>query len=50
VEETKSVRDLGWFEEDFTDIQRNIERVIQGKPQEVRLALATLVAEGHLLI
>jgi MoxR-like ATPase len=50
VEETKSVRDWGWFEEVFTEIQGNVERVIQGKPHEVRLALATLVAEGHLLI
>jgi MoxR-like ATPase len=50
VEETKSVRDWGWFEEAFTEIQGNVERVIQGKPHEVRLALATLVAEGHLLI
>jgi MoxR-like ATPase len=28
----------------------NIERVIEGKPEAVRLALAVLLAEGHLLI
>ena len=46
-------RDAGewaWFEERFAEIQANIGRVIQGKEHEVRLALVTLVAEGHLLI
>ncbi|MDP9102142.1 MAG: MoxR family ATPase [Actinomycetota bacterium] len=31
-------------------IQANIERVIEGKPDVVRLALVVLLAEGHLLI
>jgi len=31
-------------------IGRNIERVIEGKPDVVRLALVVLLAEGHLLI
>ncbi len=31
-------------------IQQNIERVIIGKPDVVRLAIITLLAEGHLLI
>lgn len=31
-------------------IQQNIERVILGKPDVVRLAVITLLAEGHLLI
>jgi MoxR-like ATPase len=31
-------------------IAENIERVIEGKPAVVRLALAVLLAEGHLLI
>ena len=31
-------------------IQDNIERVIEGKPDVVRLALVVLLAEGHLLI
>ena len=34
----------------FHEIERNIERVVQGKHQEIRLALVSLVAEGHLLI
>ncbi len=33
-----------------TAIVRNIERVIEGKTATVRLALAVLLAEGHLLI
>ena len=31
-------------------LQENIERVIIGKPQVIRLAIITLLAEGHLLI
>jgi MoxR-like ATPase len=48
----QSSRPTEWqsFQEEFTSIQRNIEVVIQGKSREVRLALITLVAEGHLLI
>ena len=42
--------DWGWFEREFGGIQSNIERVIQGKAPEIRLALLTLVGEGHLLI
>jgi MoxR-like ATPase len=33
-----------------TRIRDNIEQVIEGKPDEVRLALVVLLAEGHLLI
>jgi MoxR-like ATPase len=50
VEERKSIRDWDWFENVFTEIQDNVERVIQGKPHEIRLALVSLIAEGHLLI
>ncbi|MFL5766548.1 MAG: AAA family ATPase [Actinomycetota bacterium] len=32
------------------EIERNIERVVQGKHPEIRLALVSLIAEGHLLI
>jgi MoxR-like ATPase len=32
------------------DIERNVERVISGKPEAVRLAVVALLAEGHLLI
>ena len=38
------------FAASFTAIADNVERVIQGKDREVRLALVCLVAEGHLLI
>ncbi len=34
----------------FTDIEQNVEKVVQGKVPEIRLALAALVAEGHVLI
>jgi MoxR-like ATPase len=46
-------RDLAdWqrFESAFTAIANNVEQVIQGKRHEVHLALACLIAEGHLLI
>lgn len=43
-------RDWQEFAERFAAIERNVERVIQGKDREIRLALTTLVAEGHLLI
>src|SRR5580658_7078210 len=34
----------------FTRITDNIARVVQGKPEAIRLAVTCLVAEGHLLI
>ena len=43
-------RDWERFAEAFTAIERNVERVIQGKDREIRLALTALVAQGHLLI
>jgi len=36
--------------ESFEKIRGNIQRVIQGKPEAVRLTLIALLAEGHLLI
>ena len=42
--------DWPWFEQQFGKIHGNIEQVIQGKAHEIRLALVTLIAEGHLLI
>ncbi|MGH2724194.1 MAG: AAA family ATPase [Actinomycetota bacterium] len=50
MDERQPSTDWGQFEARFADIQANVERVIQGKSDEVRLALVTLVAEGHLLI
>jgi MoxR-like ATPase len=38
------------FTRSFSTVADNVERVIQGKDREVRLALACLIAEGHLLI
>ncbi|MGH9022769.1 MAG: AAA family ATPase, partial [Acidimicrobiia bacterium] len=39
-----------WFEERFEAIAGNVEQVIQGKPEAIRLALTCMFAEGHLLI
>ncbi len=50
VEARKERSDWELFSARFGAIQENIERVVQGKPREVRLALVALVAEGHLLI
>ena len=46
----RDARDWERFAAAFTTIADNVERVIQGKRQEVRLALVCLSAEGHLLI
>ena len=42
--------DVAGFARAFDRIAANVERVIQGKAEVVRLALLTLLAEGHLLI
>jgi MoxR-like ATPase len=45
--------DLGGMDDlaaTFDKIRTNIERVIEGKPEVVRLALIALLAEGHVLI
>src|SRR6266540_1101693 len=43
---------LDWqrYAEGFRLIEQNVEKVVQGKQPEIRLALAALVAEGHILI
>jgi MoxR-like ATPase len=43
---------LDWraFAERFHAIEANVEKVVQGKRREIRLAIAALVAEGHILI
>jgi MoxR-like ATPase len=38
------------FASSFTSIADNVKQVIQGKEQEVKLALVCLIADGHLLI
>jgi MoxR-like ATPase len=50
VEAAKDQQDWDGFAERFRTIQDNIEKVVQGKSREVRLALVALVAEGHVLI
>jgi MoxR-like ATPase len=39
-----------WFGETFETLAANIEGAILGKPEVVRLALACLLSEGHLLL
>jgi MoxR-like ATPase len=34
----------------FHEIETNVEKVVRGKDAEIRLALVSLIAEGHLLI
>jgi MoxR-like ATPase len=51
VEEARSSsEEWAWFQRTFEALAANVERVIQGKTHEVRLALSALSAEGHLLI
>ncbi|MEA3055539.1 MAG: MoxR-like ATPase [Actinomycetota bacterium] len=38
------------FSETFDAIASNVERVVQGKPDVIELAILCMVAEGHLLI
>ena len=40
----------GSFADTFEAIATNVERVVQGKPHVIELAILCLVAEGHLLI
>ena len=39
-----------WFAENFASVVGNVERVIIGKSEAVRLAVTCLLAEGHLLL
>jgi MoxR-like ATPase len=41
---------FAWFAESFRAIHENVEIVIYGKPEVVRLALVCMLAEGHLLV
>ena len=45
-----SERPAATFSDVFARITRNVEHVIQGKPEVIELALVAMVAEGHLLI
>ncbi len=42
--------DLTWFGDRFATVTNNIERIIQGKRPTIELVVASLVAEGHVLI
>ncbi len=46
----RDTREWERFAERFHEIESNVEKVVQGKHREIRLALVALVAEGHLLI
>jgi MoxR-like ATPase len=46
----REAEDWERFAASFGQVVDNVERVIQGKTPEVRLALVCLIAEGHLLI
>ncbi|HEX5949930.1 MAG TPA: MoxR family ATPase [Actinomycetota bacterium] len=50
VEARESTLDWRGFAERFRTIEENVEKVVQGKHREIRLALAALMAEGHILI
>jgi MoxR-like ATPase len=50
MEEQKGSTEWQELADAFHEIERNIERVVQGKHREIRLALVSLIAEGHLLI
>jgi MoxR-like ATPase len=41
---------FAWFARTFRAVQENVELVIHGKADVVRLALVCLLAEGHLLV
>jgi MoxR-like ATPase len=46
----EEARDPQVFAERFDALEHNIERVVRGKHDQIRLALVALIAEGHLLI
>lgn len=48
--QTRSPNAWQSFQRLFDAIQSNVEQVVRGKGSEIRLALVTLIAEGHLLI
>jgi MoxR-like ATPase len=50
VEAPEPTHDWQRFAQAFHRIEENVERVVQGKHREIRLALVALIAEGHVLI
>ncbi|RKR73947.1 AAA family ATPase [Frondihabitans australicus] len=45
-----TLEEAAWFKEVFGRLSENVEQVVLGKPHVVRLALTTLLSEGHLLL
>ena len=45
-----AARDAATFADTFEAVVENVEQVLQGKEEAIRLALVCMVAEGHLLI
>jgi MoxR-like ATPase len=45
-----TLEEAAWFKAVFQRLTENIEQIVLGKPHVVRLALTTLVSEGHLLL
>ncbi|GLY69389.1 AAA family ATPase [Amycolatopsis taiwanensis] len=43
-------RSLGELHDTMRRVAANVERVLVGKPEVIRIALVTLLAEGHLLV
>jgi len=50
VEVRERPQDWQRFAARFREIEANVEQVVRGKHKEIRLALTTMIAEGHLLI
>ncbi len=42
--------DLTWFADSFSRLSQNIARSVQGKNEEINLALVCFLSEGHLLL
>ena len=47
---SRDAADFAEFQMLFERIAGNVERIIQGKDEVIRLSLVTLIAEGHLLL
>ncbi|NNG20683.1 MoxR family ATPase [Naumannella sp. ID2617S] len=48
--ETMGVEQARWFAETFASLVTNVERVVIGKTDTVRLTVTCLLAQGHLLL
>ena len=50
LEDQTLEREAEEFAVNFSAVVENVERVIRGKTEVIRLALCCMLAEGHLLI